>query len=443
MAATGAPTPYAPHVTRVARAAAAASLLIGLAACSQAASEPSDAPSPPVSATTKAAEDQSFQPTAEDRAAIRDLLKQRARALADGDRQAFMATVDTADKKLVRQQELVFENLQKLPVTQVAYEVDDAAGWIPAKVKGDDPVFRPRVLEQVRLDIDDLPVTNIVEDTFVRRESGWLLGAESIPGKYRDNEASSRPWGGGVAIAAARSGRLIVVVDQRRSELAADLAAEMAGHIAFAADALDVEPAYDVLVDATTVGKATSMNTLDGERAAAISRTVANYGVDRRARVAGARIKVNPRSADRVVADEEVMRHELTHYLTSRRLGAAPSWVREGLAEWVSTAPASLDDLVFDPDALEHVLDEDHRLPTSSRWGLDPTVDYIVARAAVTRIVDVYGVAKVFELGAAYGRVEGDDPDVKTGRVVRGVLGISEGEFVRAAYADLAASPRR
>jgi hypothetical protein len=428
-------------VIRVAGAGAAAALLIAIAGCSNAESGPSADPSSPEPSATRSAKDERFQPTDEDRAAIRALLEARATALEKGDRKAFMATVDKKDAKLVRQQELVFDNLQKLPVTQVAYDVDDASGWVPAKVKGDDPVFRPRVLEQVRLDIDDLPVTNIVEDTFVRRASGWLLGAESIPGKYRDDDASSRPWGGGVAIAAARSGRLIVVVDQDRGQLAPQLAEEMSGYIAFAAEALDIAPAYDVLVDATTVGESTSMSTLEGENAAAISRTVVNFGIERGARIAGARIKVNPESADRVVSDEEIMRHELTHYLTRGRLAAAPSWVREGIAEWVSTAPANLDDLVFDPDTLEHVLGERHELPTTGRWGIDPAVDYIVARAAVTRIVDLYGVAKVFELGSAYGRVEGDDPDVKTARVVRRVLGISEGELVRGAYADLAASP--
>jgi hypothetical protein len=435
-------------VIRVVRTTVTAVLLLGLLGCSSATSEPDDDPSPSEgSATTSASGEEKFQPTEDDRAAIRDLLDARAQALEDGDRKAFMATVDKADQKLVHQQQLVFDNLQQLPVVQVAYDVDDAAGWVPAKVKGDDPVFRPRVLEQVRLDIDDLPVTNVLEDTFVRRESGWLLGAESIPGKYRDDDASSRPWGGGVPITSARSGRLIVVVDQDRGELAQEqaenLAGEMSGYIAFAADALGIEPAFDVLVDATTVGAATSMSTLEGEQAAAISRTVVNFGVKRGSRIAGARIKVNPKNVDRVVSDEEIMRHELAHYLTRGRLAAAPSWVREGIAEWVSTAPASLDNLVFDPDALQHVLDARHELPTTGRWGIDPTVDYLVARAAVTRIVVSYGVAKVFELGAAYGRVEGDDPDVKTGRVLRRVLGISEGELVRMAYADLESSPRR
>jgi hypothetical protein len=428
-------------VFRVAHATAVA-LLLGLVGCSDASSEPAADPSSPQgSAASTAAEDEKFQPTDEDRTAIRDLLETRAEALRSGDRRAFMTTVDTTNKKLVHQQQLVFDNLQKLPVVQVSFDVDDASGWIPAKVKGDDPVFRPRVLEQVRLDIDDLPVTNLLEDTFVRRDSGWLLGAESLPGEYRDHDASSRPWGGDVPISAARAGRLIVVVDQDRAALGAELAQEMSGHIAFAADALGVEPAYDVLVDATTVGGATSMNTLDGEQAAAVSKTVLNFGVERRSRIAGARIKVNPETADRVVTDEEVMRHELTHYLTTRRLAAAPSWVREGLAEWVSTAPATLDDLVFDPDALTHVLDSRHELPTTARWGIDPSVDYIVARAAVTRVVVSYGVAKVFELGAAYGRVAGDDPDIKTARVVRRVLGMSEAELVRLAYADLASSP--
>ena len=90
------------------------------------------------------------------------------------------------------------------------------------------------------------------------------------------------------------------------------------------------------------------MSSVDSEQAAAATITVTHFEVDDEddPRFAGTRIKVNPDEADRVVSDTQVMRHELTHYLTARPAGAARRrWVTEGLAEWVSTAPANLDDL--------------------------------------------------------------------------------------------------
>ena len=299
-----------------------------------------------------------------------------------------MATVDTADDDLVHQQQLLFDNLQKLPVTEISYDVDDGAGFVAAEVEGDDPVFRPRVLEQVRLDIDDLPVTNILENTFVRRDETWLLGAESKPGEHEtDHEAQSRPWAGAIPVAVARAGPLLVVVDRRRNEVGPALAREMVGYIRFAARALGVDPSYDVLVDATTVGEPIGVSSVDSEQAAAATLTVTHFGIDDEEdpEYAGTRIKVNPDQADRVVADTQVMRHELTHYLTVRRLEATPIWVTEGLAEWVSTAPSDLDDLVItDPSVIETALKAPKRLPTDGRWGQDPTTDYLVARAAIS-----------------------------------------------------------
>ena len=208
--------PYAHGVVRVTPLAAVI-LVVGLAAgCSSngGSEPPADAPS---SSTTTGTEDETFQPTDDDREQIQALLKARGAALQDGDRAAFLATIDTQDTAFVRQQKTLFTNLEALPVESVRYSVDDGAGYPTANVKGDDPLFRPAVLEQVRLDVDAAPVTNTLENTFVRRDGTWLLGAESVPGKYHDeHEPQSRPWAGGVAISVARSGQLVMVVDRGR-----------------------------------------------------------------------------------------------------------------------------------------------------------------------------------------------------------------------------------
>ena len=148
------------------------------------------------------------------------------------------------------------------------------------------------------------------------------------------------------------------------------------------------------------------------------------------------RIKVNPDEAARVAADDQVMRHELAHFLTLERLAGAPTWVKEGLAEWTSTAPATLGDLVVEGDAYEHVMDVQRRLPTGGRWGLDPKADYLIGRAAVTHLVEEYGPEEVLALGAAYRRIAGDDPDEKTDRVLRRGPGISEAALVAATWAE-------
>ena len=55
----------------------------------------------------------------------------------------------------------------------------------------------------------------------------------------------------------------------------------------------------------------------------------------------------------------------------------------------------------------------------------------------MTHLVQTYGVAKVFEMGRAYARIAGDDPDEKTPRVLQRVVGIGEADLVRATWAEI------
>ena len=260
-------------------------------------------------------------------------MKTRAKALEQGDRQAFLATVDPADEELVKQQTTLYDNLQLLPVESVSYSVDDGAGYPTADVDGDDPVFRPEVIERVRLEVDTRPVSNTLENTFVRRQEGWLLGAESVPGSTARTASRSRGPAGSVPIAVARSGRLLVVTDRDGEVAPQSLAEDIADDIRFDAEALGIAPSYDVLVDATTVGDAHQMNSVDDAEAAAVTFPVGSFTTDGGGRHAGMRIEVNPDEAARVAVDDQVMRHELTHFLMLERLAGAPTWIKEGLAE--------------------------------------------------------------------------------------------------------------
>jgi hypothetical protein len=87
---------------------------------------------------------------------------------------------------------------------------------------------------------------------------------------------------------------------------------------------------------------------------------------------------------------------------------------------------------------VEAALSAPKRLPTDGRWGQDPAVDYLVARAAMSHVIETFGMAKVFEMSRAYARISGSDPDQKTDRVLRRVLGIGEAQLVRAAWEGLA-----
>jgi hypothetical protein len=401
-------------------------------------------PLTPGSGTTSSASQrpEPYQPTDADRTQIRTLLKHRAAAVLHHDEGAFMDTVDPADGGFVTQQRTLFANLAKLPVASMRYAVDDASGLPVADVSGADPTFRPTVVEQVRLSgVDDHPVGNPLEDTFVRRDGRWLLGAESLPGSYDDEDAQSRPWAGGVPIAVASDGPMLVLVDADRARSAAALARTIDADIRTDAQVLGVAPTFHVLVDATSVGAVDKMNTVDDREAAAVTMPVFGISLDRYTSLAGIRIKINPDDAAQIVADPHVVRHELTHYLTFRRLLGAPTWLKEGLAEYVSVQPAAFGEVPVAPGAVEHAVGLPHDLPTTAKWGLDPDADYLVARAAVTYLAGKCGVAPLLALARAYRRIPGDDPDQKTDRVLRHALGLTRAALESATWALLAGLP--
>jgi hypothetical protein len=408
--------------------------------CSGSTSIPSEADRESSISSDDGAANSPYQPTDNDRSEIRDLLDARAQALTDGDRDAFLATVDHKDEAFVAQQQTLFDNLTELPVASVDYLVDDAAGLSPADVPGDEPVFRPSVMERVRLSgVDRAPVGNVLEDTFVKRDDGWLLGAETPAGDYPEGEEpQSRPWGGGVPIVASRDDDLVVVVDRDDREALAGLARAVAADIRDDAKVLGVPARYDVMVDATTSGSVRMMNTLDDSEAAAVTFPVFALGADGDAtKFGGMRVKVNPEAVDAYAANEFVLKHELTHFLMFRRAGAWPTWLSEGLADYVATQPLPFEAGPAGADA-SHLEDLRRALPTTAKWGLDPEADYLIARAAVTYLADTYGVPKVLALGSAYEKAyDGGDADQLTKRVLPAALGLSEADLVRETWALL------
>ncbi len=411
--------------------------LVGSCSSGNGSSPASDEDSRPATVSPEA--DGPYQPTEQDRSEIRDLLDARAKALVDGDEDAFLATVDPTDDGFVAQQRTLFDNLAELPVSSVDYLVDDAAGLSPAEVKGGDPLFRPSVIEAVRLTgVDRAPVGNVLENTFVRRDGGWLLGAETAPGDYPEGEEpQSRPWGG-VPIAASREDDLLVVVDRDDHDALRGLAGAVANDIREDAEVLGIPARYDVMVDATTSGSVRMMNTLDDSEAAAVTFPVFALGADGDAtRLGGLRIKVNPEAVDDYADNEFVLKHELTHFLMFRHAGAWPTWLSEGLADYVATQPLPFAAGPAGADAA--YLDGLRRaLPTTAKWGLDPQADYVIARAAVTYLADAYGVPKVLELGRAYEKVyDGGDADQLTKRLLPATLDLTEADLVRETWALL------
>ena len=98
---------------------------------------------------------------------------------------------------------------RQLPLASLSYGIDTSAALVPADVPGDDPLLHPTVVEHLKLaGTFDRPVSNPVDETFVRRDGHWLLGSES-EAKEADHfdTPQERPWFGVPIVAAARRRR--------------------------------------------------------------------------------------------------------------------------------------------------------------------------------------------------------------------------------------------
>src|SRR5688572_29634019 len=117
---------------------------------------------------------------------IQALLDQRAAAMLDGDRKAFLATVDPASPAFLRRQGLLFDGFQRLGLSE--YRLDLGSRLWP-ELTTDREIARygaglePTVLhveERYALTrFDEQPALEDLFFTFVRRPEGWRVASDS------------------------------------------------------------------------------------------------------------------------------------------------------------------------------------------------------------------------------------------------------------------------
>lgn len=376
------------------------------------------------------------EPTEEDFDAVQELLDRRAATLLQGDRAGFLATLDPGNTALREQQLVAFDNLQALPVQSVAYEADDF-GLDAADVPGDDPVLRPGVEELVRLKgPDSVPVVNTVQVTFVERDGVWLVGHEAASDdEDAYDSVQSRPWFG-VRLDVAVRGPLIVVTD-KGAHRAAPLADRVRRDLGEISDLLDVRKREALLVDATSTGLAHEMNG-EGDEASAVAFAVGGRDADGVGQLAGWRIKIHPDQIDELLDDDQLMRHELTHVVVNQLSDVMPTWLSEGIAEYVGWYPDTPSDLSVPAAYKRMLLRAEREIPTSGVFSDDPDVTYMVAHAAVAELVRRKGVAALLRFLRSYAE-KTDDPwgDSYTDQLLRAEYGIGEDQLATATWGAL------
>jgi len=122
----------------------------------------------------------------DDRAAIDTLLAERAAAVLEGDRAAFMATIAPDSEDFVKRQRRLFRGLSDVPLAAFRYRVawerrgDLVRAQDRARYPGADRVSIPLTEERYR--IEGFDRREAVEDlfyTYVKRDGRWMIAEDS------------------------------------------------------------------------------------------------------------------------------------------------------------------------------------------------------------------------------------------------------------------------
>lgn len=332
---------------------------------------------------------------------MRQVLRERARALKKADERAFMATVDPAEHDFVHRERVYFANLTQLPLGKLAYQVDGSS--LVRTAGGYDAV----VQVQLQLDgYDALPVVRPARFHFTHQPEGdgLLIASDRDRTWEQRNEVEVQPWdsraisvvtGGGVlgifdSDSVREASGVIRAVEEGIGEVREVVPYDWDGHVVVYAlsdtdllEGLDDLPAQDP--DALDAVSFPVPARVDGEEGDPL---------------AGTRFLLHPRMLD---SDPQqlarLIRHELTHVALGSLDDDVPTWLGEGIAEWVSVQPLPEDRRLISQAAIDAAAAGLDELPADLDYNDDDqAAHYGISWWACEAIVDMYGEPMLWRL---------------------------------------------
>jgi hypothetical protein len=373
-------------------------------------------------------------------AAAQDLLTARSAAVKARDKSAWMATVGLGDSAFRGRESVVFDNLVKLPLGSFSYgtvRLGPALAVARARQVGPEAWAATITGSYLLAGFDRAQQSFEVTYTLVQTPGGWRI-TDDI-----DGVTAMQMWDlPGLRVVRGRSAIVIGNAPEARmrdySRIADSAVRRVSGVWGTAWNA------HVVLVTPSTAeefAELLSRSADEGlDQVAAITQGVIDPG--RRAQ--GDRVVINPKAftALQPPGRRVVITHELTHVAArSSTTGSVPTWLAEGLADYVGYSgldlprervAAALLTLVRagkGPTALPREVDFD-----PSRTQIAPS--YSGSWLAVSRLVDLYGQSKVvafYRVVAAdpgAGRAAQPDPDARAALAFPKSFGVTEAQFV-------------
>ena len=371
------------------------------------------------------------------------MLDQRARAIREHRLALFLHSVDHSDKALMARQRRYYRNLVQLPLATFRYQVSGAqwegqqhlASW------GHD-VRIPQVSLDIQLaGFDVLPV---------RRTVGFAFSFDG--GKARivsDRTAkgaplylgSPQPWDL-TSIKVLRSGGVMGIFDSSTTAYASTLVESVRSGITQLDQRLPFRWSDRVIVyciaDQRVLRSFTDVPGGSIEHLGALTFPVYTAAAGH-SRIASSRMLVMPSS---VKAGEpflgRITRHELSHVAIGPRDDGSPTWVSEGIAEYLGAVEIPQAKRIIATEALARAEGDVPGMPASNDFNdSDQEWHYALSWMAIDYIAATYGESRMWELMDAMHNDGSGTSDAAQDRVLEQVLGFDSHELARRAAARI------
>ncbi|MCW2857424.1 MAG: hypothetical protein JWR52_3039 [Marmoricola sp.] len=356
------------------------------------------------------------------------LLNRRARAIRTDRLRLFLSTLDPTDPTLLTRQRRYFENMEQLPIQTLSYTVlkSDWPGELAAAAWGSGvSVPQVQVATQLR-GFDTVPVTRITGFAFARKEGKPVILSELTGSGKQFPDSYPAPWDLVAIHVTASHGTLQVYDDGTWSE-SSEVSAVLRRGIADVRSGLPF--AWNGRVVVYIVSSQAVLDSFQGVPGGDIEHlgamTFPMYAVLGQPTVASSRFVLLPSSvqAGQPFLDR-ITRHELTHVAVGQRDDGVPTWLVEGIAEYMGARDLPRGQRRIATSAVARARAGVVDLPSSQSFnGPDQAWNYALSWMACDYIVATQGAAKMWELMTALHANGAGTPDVGEDAVLERILG--------------------
>ena len=423
-----------------------------LAGCTagEPAAGPSTRPEPQPSTRTSVAPatSSSPRPNAQDAEAqlhemAQRILHRRERAVRRDDEQAFLADVDPSDEQLLARQRRRFENLVQLPLS--TYQLDAVGATWPSGFADEEfrkTAYIPYVEEALRLrGFDAAPVVQTTGITFAKVDGRWRIVSDDDVADREPDGSRNLPWDL-TRIVVRRSPHALGIFDTRSVVDADRLMAWTEDSIATVDGRVPERwPGTVVFYALSTPRLLRSMGTRFLDRAAVAFPVLDD--VERPTRRVATRVVINPTYLPHNEAEGTyLLTHEITHVALAGTNGTTPTWVQEGLAEYVATAGGDPGHWLPTQATVARAREGADAMPGSTFFGdEDPGFEYDLSLGAFVYLARRFGEDQVWaflDRLVARARTNGD-AEGNVDPVLRSMFGLDTARLAASAAQEVAA----